>query len=72
MHDDPKSPLASKGVVGGVVALLGIVAAAYGLEVSQDTLEQLAPLIVAFAGAIVGIFGRWTATRPIGRRRSRS
>lgn len=65
---DPKSPLASKGVLGGVVALLGILAAAYGLDVSEQTLEELAPLVVAGLGAIVGIIGRWTATRPIGRR----
>lgn len=69
MREDPKSPLQSKGIMGGVVALVGIAAAAAGVDVTDHQVGEIAALLVSAAGALLAIIGRWTAKRPIGRAR---
>ena len=66
---DVKSWLFSKGVWGGLIALIGVLANLFGYTFGLDDqtmLGQQIDNIVTAVGAIIGIYGRVMATKMIG------
>lgn len=64
----PKSPLASRTILGVVLSLVFKLMALYGAEVSpelQGEITQLAFLAASFAGDAVAVWGRFRAERPL-------
>ena len=64
-----KGILESKGVWGGVIALLAGLAGLYGYSVDAALQGELVGVIIAVVTAIggaLGIYGRITATKQIG------
>jgi protein-S-isoprenylcysteine O-methyltransferase Ste14 len=69
MEAENKSWWASKGVWGGVVAVLAAVAGIFGFTFgveAQEATVQMITQILAGAGGLLAIWGRVTAKRPIG------
>ncbi len=70
--DDTKSAIASTGVWGGVIALLGALAplalTAVGVKsaADQQAVVSTSLQIIAGAGAALALYGRLTATKRIG------
>lgn len=63
---------ASKGIIGPIVTIAALVAGFFGIDIDTQTqavvvdeLVAAASAIVAVVGAIVGIWGRVTATKVI-------
>jgi hypothetical protein len=74
MSPDPKPWWQSKGIVGPLVAILALVLSFFGVKIDPATQglivdQAIAGLgaAVALLGSIVGIWGRVTASRPIGK-----
>lgn len=66
---ESKAWYASKGVVGGVVAVLSVVAGAFGYNLSPEDQEAIVVSIAAIGSAVGGllaIYGRLHANRKIG------
>jgi hypothetical protein len=66
---DTKSILSSKGVWGGIIAVLAALAGVFGFNVStEDTSAIVSHLdgIIAAAGGLLAIYGRIAATKKIG------
>lgn len=64
-----KSPFASRGVWGGIIALLAAVAAFFGYAVDEAdarALTELAVAIFAGVGGALSIIGRIRAQKKIG------
>lgn len=62
-----KSPLASKTIWGGILALLGALAPVVlpQLGVPASDVQTLMASIATVAGAVIAIIGRFTATKPL-------
>ncbi len=66
---ESKAWYASKGVVGGVVAVLSVVLGALGYNVSPEDQEAVVAAVSAIGagvGGLVAIYGRLRANRKIG------
>jgi hypothetical protein len=63
-----KSPLASRGVVFGVVAAAASVAAAFGVSVDVGAVVEITLMVGAAASGLYAAWGRYTATQPIRRK----
>ena len=66
--DEPKRPWESRGVVFGVVAAAAVALNAW-LSVDTATTTELLVEVGAAVSALIGVWGRWQATRPIRLRR---
>lgn len=58
-----KDLLTSKTIIGLLIAVLGPVAARYGIEASE--VQSIVELVVAAAGGVLGVYGRVKASGPI-------
>jgi protein-S-isoprenylcysteine O-methyltransferase Ste14 len=68
MDTENKNWFASKGVWGGIVAVLAAIAGIFGLNFgleAQEATVQLITQIIAGAGGLLAIWGRVTAKQPI-------
>ena len=68
MEPDSKSPWASRGVWGGIIALVAAILGAFGYAVGEADQAALVEIGVAVAGAVGGIMaivGRVRATKQI-------
>jgi len=66
--NETKSPLKSLGIVGPAVAILVFVANQFfpGLGLTEAEVSSVVDNVVLVAGAVLGIYGRWKATKAIG------
>lgn len=65
---ETKSPLKSLGIVGPLVALavFGVNQFFPGLGLTEAEVSGLVDQVSLVAGALLGIYGRWRATKRIG------
>ncbi|QYJ00764.1 hypothetical protein KUV46_15755 [Thalassovita mediterranea] len=64
-----KHPLASRGIWGGIVALVSLIAGGFGYVITPEEQEALVVGLSglgALIGVVIGIYGRWKATKVIG------
>lgn len=69
MNAETKPWYASKGVVGGIVAVAAGGAALFGYSISpadQASLVELAAGLASAIGGVLAVWGRISATRTIG------
>jgi hypothetical protein len=69
MELDSKNWWASKGVWGGIMAVLAAIAGVFGLKFGVDLQEQTVTFITQImgaAGGLLAIWGRVSAKQPIG------
>lgn len=60
-----KSPLASRTIIGVLIALLPVLARWTGVQLDDADAQASADDLVTIAGAVLAIVGRWKATRPL-------
>jgi hypothetical protein len=62
---DPKSQLASRGVIGALVVIAATVLRQWGVEIDTAATTELVFNAVTLAGGVLAYWGRLRATRPI-------
>lgn len=63
--NDEKSWYLSKSVIGSVVAILALIAGAFGYDVDVAGQEQITLSIIGITGAGVAIYGRIKAVKKL-------
>lgn len=67
-----KAAIRSAGIMGPLVAMIVIASGMIGVDISEDVAglpEKIAGVVdsgITIAGILVGIWGRWRATKEIG------
>ncbi len=68
--NDSKPWYASKGIWGGVIAVLAAVLGAFGYTVGPEDMQQLSVIGASIGGSIggvIGVIGRVKATKTVGK-----
>lgn len=68
MDDSGKPWWQSKGIWGGIIAVLSAVAMLFGYEINESELLTIVMQIVALAGGVLAVIGRAQAKKPIKRK----
>jgi len=63
--NDEKSWYTSKTVIGAVIAILSLIAGAFGYDVDAAGQEQITVAVLGIAGAGMAIYGRVKAVKKI-------
>ena len=64
-----KPGVESKTIIGIIVAVIGMLASRYGVDLAPDDQKALVDIVgqvVAVSGSVLGVYGRVTAKKSIG------
>lgn len=65
MNDEEKKWYVSKSVIGSVVAILALIAGAFGYDVDTESQEQITLALIGVGGGVVAIYGRVKAVKKL-------
>jgi hypothetical protein len=63
--NDEKSWYTSKSVIGSAVAILALIAGAFGYDVDADSQEQITLALIGVGGGVLAIYGRIKAVKKL-------
>ena len=65
MNEDDKKWYLSRSVIGSVIAIMALIAGAFGYEVDAAGQEQIIVAVIGVGGGIAAIYGRIKAVKKL-------